>query len=343
MQIIYTDKHKLHDTSNVTLWSFGGPVNIEETPARAEIIKAALLDAGLGELHNPEDHGIEPILKVHSADYVDYLKSAYQKSLDFFKNQSPVFPEVFPIRPIGKDTLKHILSIKGYYSLDTYSPILQGTWEAAYWSAQCALTGANLLRKGEQQVYALCRPPGHHAASDYCAGFCYLNNTAIAARALQPFGRVAILDIDYHVANGTQSIFYSDPNVLVCSLHGHPRVTFPYYWGYADEQGEGPGTGYHSNFPIEPGADLRTYLGYLEEALKTIQTFKPAHLILSLGLDIVADDPVGGFKLQPSEFTQVAESVARLNIPTLLIQEGGYLENQLAPCITSFIKGFLEK
>ncbi len=343
MQIINSDKHRLHDTSQVTLWSFGKAVSIEEVPARAEIIRNALVDGGYGQVREPDDLGLQSIAEVHQSDYIDYLMTAYAQSMDAFGNRSAVFPEVFPILHTPMRKPDHILSSKGFYSLDTYSPILEGTWEAAYWSAQCALTAAELLTKKEKEVFALCRPPGHHAGSGYCAGFCYLNNAAIAARRLQKSGKVAILDVDYHVANGTQEIFYHDPDVLVCSIHGDPKVTFPYYWGYADEFGEGAGKGSHWNFPLAVGTGIEQYLQTLNQALSKIEGFNPDYLVLSLGLDIVAGDPVGGFLLQPVDFSRVAAAIARLKIPTLLLQEGGYLENTLAECITSFMNGFLKK
>lgn len=343
MKIIYTDKHRLHDTSGVTLWSFGQAVAIEEVPARAEFIRSALVEGGFGTIQAPVDHGLHPIADVHTPDYLEYLSSAYQKSLEYFKNDSPVLPEVFPIHKSPGRKPDHILGTKGYYSLDTYCPILEGTWEAAYWSAQTALTAADLLLQGEREVFALCRPPGHHAGKAYSAGFCYLNNAAIAARRLQAAGRVAILDVDYHVANGTQDIFYHDPQVLVCSIHGDPKVTFPYYWGYADEHGEGPGEGTHFNFPLPIGSGIDVYLQTLDQALEKIRAFQPSYLVLSLGLDIVKGDPVGGFVLQTKDFQHVAAAIAGLKMPTLLLQEGGYLESVLADCTTSFMNGFLGK
>ena len=343
MKIVYCDKHWLHDTTDIQLWSFGGPVLIEEVPSRAEIIKTALLDSGFGEIQETKDFGLELIMNVHQKEYIEYLKGAYKESVSYFNKESPVFPEVFPIRLNPNRLPEHILSTKGYFTLDTYSPILEGTWEAAYWSAQSALTAANLLKSGEKAVYALCRPPGHHAASDYCAGFCYLNNAAIAAHSLQLDGRVAILDIDYHVANGTQSIFYENSNVFVCSLHGDPMVTFPYYWGYSDETGTGAGLGFHWNFPLAIGTTINQYLKALSIALEKIHSYKPDALVVSLGLDIVTGDPVGGFLVEPEEFAAIGNHIQSLNLPTLIVQEGGYLQDLLANCVTSFFEGFYEE
>jgi acetoin utilization deacetylase AcuC-like enzyme len=190
----------------------------------------------------------------------------------------------------------------GFFSFDTTCPILEGTWLAAYWSAQCAVTAAELVRRGSRAAYALCRPPGHHAGHDLYGGFCYLNNAAVAARALQrgSSDRVAVLDIDYHHGNGTQELFYSDPSVLFCSIHADPNVDYPFFWGGPDEDGEGAGKGLNRNWPLAHGTGEASYLVALDEALSVIRAFAPTYLLLSLGFDIMDGDPIplgGGFRV----------------------------------------------
>jgi acetoin utilization deacetylase AcuC-like enzyme len=259
MHIVYAEQHKLHTTDAVV--AEGNPFQTEELPARAEIILAAVQAAHLGPVIAPTDHGLAPILAAHDADYVTFLQNAYADSAAFWGEAGPVFTWTFAVRHAARKP-KSVVGLKGYYAFGWGSPILAGTWQAAYWSAQCALTAADRLLAGDPVVYALCRPPGHHAAADLYGGFCYLNNAAIAARHLQagmesrptvgrvsvpgsrvsvPGQKVAILDVDYHHGNGTQLLFYDDPTVLYCSLHVHPDADYPYYWGEADELGAGPG------------------------------------------------------------------------------------------------------
>ncbi|MBC7249860.1 MAG: histone deacetylase family protein [Anaerolineae bacterium] len=337
MYTIYTSRHQLHATDQVQVE--GHPFVTEEVPARAEIILNAVRAAQLGPIIAPADHGLEPILAVHDADFVNFLRSVYAESAAHFGKADPVFTWTFATRHAGRKP-KSFLGLKGYYSFGWGSPILEGTWEAAYWSAQCALTAANLIRAGERAVYALCRPPGHHAAADLYGGFCYLNNAAIATRYLQAGERVAVLDIDYHHGNGTQAIFYADPSVLYCSLHAHPDDDYPYYWGEAEEIGEGPGKGYNRNWPLPQGTDDADYLAALDEALAVIREFAPRHLVVSAGFDIVASDPAGGFQVTTEGLHEIGKRIAGLGLPTVIVQEGGYLLEKLGKNAVAFLRAF---
>ncbi|MBN1318360.1 MAG: histone deacetylase family protein [Anaerolineales bacterium] len=336
MKIVYTDKHKLHNTDEVILEGY--PFNTEEIPARAEVIIQAIRDAGWATIAPPADHGMAPILAVHDKDYIQYLQTVYAKNAEYYKKEEPVFTWAFANRrSVRKPT--SILAQRGYYCFSWGSPILKGTWEAAYWSAQSALTAAKMVRDGENVVYALCRPPGHHSATDLYGGFCYLNNAAIAARFLGE--RVAILDIDYHHGNGTQSIFYEDPGVAYCSLHAHPDLDYPYFWGDADEVGEGPGKGTNLNLPLPLGVDDTTYLATLDQALQFISDFAPHFLIVSAGFDTVAGDIVGSFNLSTGGLQQIAKKIASLELPTIVLQEGGYLVKQLGQNVTAFLESLV--
>jgi acetoin utilization deacetylase AcuC-like enzyme len=293
MHIVYTDRHRRHATDTIQIE--GHPFDTEEVPARAEIILEAVRAAQLGPVVEPTDHGLEPLLAVHDAGYVDYLRTIYAAHAAYYQEDEPVFAWTFATRQhIGRKP-KSFLGLIGYYASGWGTPILEGTWEAAYWATQCALSAADLVRGGERVAYALCHPPGHHAASDLYGGFCYLNNAAIAARHLRAGGSVAILDVDYHHGNGTQAIFYSDPSALFCSLHAHPDDDYPYYWGDVDEQGEGPGEGTNWNWPLPLGADDVRYLDVLDAALAVVREFTPRYLVVSAGFDILVGDPVGGF------------------------------------------------
>jgi acetoin utilization deacetylase AcuC-like enzyme len=336
--IVYSERHQLHNTDDIELE--GEPFLTEEVPARAEIIREAFQAAALGEVQVPADHGMAPILAVHDAEYVGFLQTANAEQAAFFGQEGPVFAWSFAPRGAARRP-RSILGLKGYYAFSWGTPILKGTWEAAYWSAQCALTAADLLEGGEPVVYALCRPPGHHAAADLYGGFCYLNNAAIAARYLGRNGaRIAILDIDYHHGNGTQTIFYEDPAVLFCSLHADPDWDYPFFWGGADERGAGMGEGSNLNLPLPRETDDAAYLVALDAALAAIRAYRPDKLVVSVGFDTVSGDEVGSFNLTAAGLSQVARRVADLGLATLLVQEGGYLLERLAENALAFLRPF---
>jgi acetoin utilization deacetylase AcuC-like enzyme len=335
MRIIYTERHKLHATDN--LRRDGNPIIIEELPARAEIILSALQAGSIGPVSPPTDHGLDPILAVHDRDFVDFLRGVHAERAARRKTIAPVFADTPAPRHFRRKP-RSWLGLTGYYAFGHDDPIVAGTWEAAYWSAQCALSAVDTVRAGERAAYALCRPPGHHATVDSYGGFCYLNNAAIAARFLD--APVAILDIDYHHGNGTQEIFYTDPSVLFCSLHAHPDDNYPYYWGAADERGADAGEGFNRNWPLPQRTDDARYLATLEEALTAIDGFRPRALVLSAGLDIAADDPLGGFRVTADGFRQIGQRIAALNLPTVIVQEGGYLLHRLGENALALLQAF---
>lgn len=338
MQTIYNPHHVGHATDCAVVE--GQPFITEEVPARAELILAAVREAGLGPVIPPVDHGLAPILAIHDADFVTHLRTAYAESVAHYGHPEPAVAWTFALRYSGPKPTTYFGRL-GYYAFGSGTIIVEGTWEAAYWSAQTALTAADLILGGERLAYALCRPPGHHAAPDLYGGLCFLNNAAIAARYLQAAvpGRVAILDIDYHHGNGTQAIFYTDPTVLFCSLHADPDVDYPFYWGRADERGAGAGLGYNHNWPLPKGTTDATYLAVLDEALAAIRDFAPRYLIVSVGLDTARGDPIGGFAITPAGFHAIGSRIAALRLPTLLVQEGGYLLERLGENAVAFLQG----
>ncbi len=206
-------------------------------------------------------------------------------------------------------------------------------------SANVALTAASLLVKGERFAYALCRPPGHHAERRIYGGFCYFNNSAIAAQYLSRQGKVALLDIDYHHGNGGQDIFYSRADVLTVSIHGHPSHAYPNFSGYSDERGEGLGLGFNKNFPLEPPVDDERYLGVLERALNVVRTFGPRYLVLSIGFDIMRGDPTGAFALTAQGMQRIGRRIGRVGLQTLIVQEGGYAIGNLRAGSNAFFTG----
>ncbi|MDH3236594.1 MAG: histone deacetylase family protein [Alphaproteobacteria bacterium] len=264
------------------------------------------------------------VTAVHDAKLVSYLR-AVSKRLD---DKTIVYPEVFPIRRPERAP-KALEDRAGYFCADTFTPITNTVYAAARQSVDVALTAAELVGEGERFAYALCRPPGHHAERRIFGGFCYFNNSAIAANYLSGGGKIALLDIDYHHGNGAQDIFYARDDVLTLSIHGHPRHAYPNFSGYADERGEGAGVGFNRNWPLEPPVDDARYLKVLDQALLAVRRFRPQYFVVSLGFDIMKGDPTGSFDITTSGLQEIAARIARMGLPTLIVQEGGYAVRNL--------------
>ncbi|MGD8324391.1 MAG: histone deacetylase family protein, partial [Gammaproteobacteria bacterium] len=268
----------------------------------------------------PERH----ITAVHDRKLVSYLRTLSERLDD----KAIIYPEVFPIRRPERAP-KALEDRAGYFCADTFTPITHAVYAAARHSVDVALTAAELILNGEHYAYALCRPPGHHAERRIFGGFCYFNNSAIAANHLSLTGRVALLDLDYHHGNGAQDIFYDRNDVYTLSIHGHPRHSYPNFSGYADERGEGKGKGANRNWPLEPPVDDDRYLETLDEALGVIRRFKPDFLVVSLGFDIMRNDPTGSFDVTVAGLERIARRLASLRLPMLIVQEGGYAARNL--------------
>lgn len=312
----------------------GGFVPYAETPARAEAVLAAL-----GAVDAAVDHGEAPLRAVHDEAYLAFLWSAHKdwRAAGRIGDASGYAWPVVRRRGLALDRIDAKL---GAFSFDASSPIAEGTWEGAYWSAQTALTALDLVLGGERSAFALCRPPGHHAGRDYLGGYCHLNNAAIAAEAAIAAGRkVAILDVDYHHGNGTQDIFWDRGDVLFVSLHADPRTDYPFFWGHADEIGEGDGEGTTLNLPLPQGTDLAAYLPALEQGLARIAGSGADLLVISFGADTYEGDPISRFRLTTADYAVMAARIAALGLPTLVVMEGGYAVDALGANVSSFLEG----
>jgi len=214
------------------------------------------------------------------------------------------------------------------------------TLVAAHRAAGAAVLAVDLVATGRaENAFCNVRPPGHHAERRAFGGFCYFNNAAIAAQMLSDFGRVAMLDIDYHHGNGQQVIFYQRNDVLTVSIHGHPRFAYPYFSGFEDETGEGDGTGFNMNLPLTEQLTSDQYLAALGKALKCIARFQPTYLVVCLGLDTAKGDPTGTWELTGSDFTKIGHAIGGIKLPTLLIQEGGYRTRNIGSNARHFFGG----
>jgi acetoin utilization deacetylase AcuC-like enzyme len=339
MLTIYAPIQRTHRQAHVLRG--GAHASSHETPERIDSILSAIRQARLGPVVEPDDAGLGPVHAVHDEGMVSFLATAYAQGQAGDPSATPVFPTFFcpPGQRRRPDSFE---GRKGFYCVDMEVPIEAHTWDAALASAHCAWTGAMRLRADQSPVYALCRPPGHHAGPDFMGGYCYLNNAAIAARALGAGGeRVALLDVDYHHGNGTQAVFYADPDVWYGSLHVDPRTAYPYYAGYEDERGAGAGAGTNYNVPLPPGTGEEEYLSALEALLERLCAYDPRWLVLSAGFDTYLRDPISTFQLDTGAFGEIGLRIRALNRPTLVVQEGGYHVPDLGRNVVTFLQALL--
>jgi acetoin utilization deacetylase AcuC-like enzyme len=351
MRVVYDPLHALHDPT--TEVQYGVPIPMYERPIRAETIRRALETDGGFEFLEASEHGTEPITAVHERGLLSFLEEAWnlwraQGGLMGGANQAPqLMPDTVlhpalregmgparePTTPIGRI---------GYWCWETMTPIVPGSYRAARVAVDVGLTAADLILGGARAVYALTRPPGHHSPRAAFGGYCFFNVAAIATEYLvrSTGGTVAILDVDYHHGNGTQQIFYARGDVLYVSLHADPDRAYPYFAGWRDEVGTGPGQGATRNFPLPAGCSNQEYLETLEDALGTIAAFTPGVLVVSLGFDTYGQDPIGDFALSTDAYHRVGTRVAALDIPTLIIQEGGYFVPKLGENARQWLRGF---
>lgn len=340
MKTVFSEKHHLRDAKTEL---YGGQLVYPfERPSRVQYIMDRLSEADVGPVLPPQDHGLDPILAIHDAGLVDFLQTAWDLwQAEGYEGEA--IATCWPARRMSVRRPNHIDGLLGYYALSTETSISPGTWKAAYWSAQVALTAADLIQAGEPSAFALCRPPGHHAAKDMYGGYCFLNNAAIAAQRLRDQGasRIAILDVDFHHGNGTQDIFHDRADVLFASLHGQPEDAFPHFSGYADETGAGAGQGFTLNYPLPPGTPFAEWRRSLADALEKIAGFAPDALIVSLGVDTFQTDPISFFKLTSPDFTSYGADIAGLGMPTLFVMEGGYDIAEIGLNTVNVLQGFL--
>ena len=341
MITVFFDYHHLHFGKYELL--DGEFVTPFERPVRMDRIMRRIEEAKLGEVMAPREFGIDPIARVHSQAYIAFLQSAHAH----WKRRhgdTDAMPICWPSRTFRQKPPIEIEGLLSYYSFDAGTPITAGTWQAITSSVNVALTGVDLIRDSEKSVFSACRPPGHHAGFDTYGGYCFFNNAAIAAQALLDRGaeRVALLDVDYHHGNGSQTIFYDRADVLYVSLHGDPRQEFPYFLGYADETGSEAGEGFNFNLPMPWGTQWEDYRESLSQGLKKIRNYSPDAMVISLGVDAYEKDPISKFKLKTEHFLKIGDIIAKeTHCPSLFIMEGGYAVEDIGINVLNMLTGFL--
>ncbi|MFH1994268.1 MAG: acetylpolyamine amidohydrolase [Nitrospinota bacterium] len=325
--LIVNDKHDIHHVKERGY--IESPVRIGSILKEINRLNAFILKPSRGF---PDKH----ITEVHNPKYFAYFKTVCEK----FPDGKSIYPYVFPVRNAIRPPSDFSV-LAGYYCIDTFTPLNKNAFVAARSGVNCALTGAEMLLEGARSAYVLVRPPGHHAERDVFGGFCYFNNSSIAANFLSKYGKVAILDIDYHHGNGHQQIFYNRKDVFTVSIHGNPSFAYPYFTGFADEKEEGKGEGFNLNYPLKETLSGEEYLTVLKKAIRKISAFKPDYLIISFGLDVAKGDPTGTWSLRGADFKNNGSEIGKLPYPILFVQEGGYQNRTLGINARSFFEGYI--
>lgn len=335
MKAFFHDDQKLHHPQ--TYFSRGKMRTPQEVPSRLDALAQAARHLGF-DVQAPADHGLDALAAVHTPAYLQFLQDAHadwKRLPDDWGDE--VVSNVFVREP---NALRGVLAQAARYLADGSCPVGPNTWRSAYWSAQCAIAGADRIAAGDPHAYAICRPPGHHARRDAAGGFCYLNNAAIAAQRLRgKYGRVAILDTDMHHGQGIQDIFYERSDVLYVSIHGDPENFYPVVAGFEDERGAGEGYGYNVNLPMPHGSPESVFFDRLAQARAAIEKFQPDVLVLSLGFDIFEKDPQAMVAVSEDGFERLGREVGGLKLPTLIVQEGGYYIEGLESNAARFFAG----
>jgi len=338
MKTVCSEQHRLHFPAGEL--AGGELVRPYECPERWDFVMQSLRANNYQHFLEPEALDMQSVGQIHSQPYLEFIQSAWTAwQAEGFSGEA--IPTVFPARRMQQREPEYIDGKLGYFAMAVETAITAGTWQAAASSAACAQTAQRLVTS-EGCAFALCRPPGHHAASDLYGGYCFLNNAAIAAQGLLNDGasRVAILDVDFHHGNGTQDIFYDRDDVLFVSLHGDPVHAFPHFLGYADETGEGAGDGYNKNYPMPPGTPYTIWSAALDAGIGDIRAASADALVVSLGVDTFEKDPISFFKLTSDDFIDYGRKVAALKLPTLFVMEGGYAVEEIGINTVNVLNGY---
>ncbi len=341
MKTFFSENHRLHFPQAEL--SGGEFVTPFERPSRVEHVLNRLAERGFAPPAAPGALDLGPVEALHDAGYLAFLRGAWSEWIAAgFAGE--IMPTNWPARRMQTARPpRHIDGKVGYYALGSDTAMTAGTWDAAQASAASAQAAQRAVAAGDRAAFALCRPPGHHAARDMFGGYCFLNNAAIAAQMFVEDGarRVAVLDIDFHHGNGTQDIFYERGDVLVASLHGAPEDAFPYFSGYADETGVGPGDGANANYPLPPGTGWSSWGAALADALDRVGRHGAEALVVSLGTDAFERDPISFFKLTSDDFSRAGEAIGRAGLPSVICLEGGYAIDAVGVNAVNVLEGFL--
>ena len=345
MLILHNDRHGAH-VGRHEMYR-GRLVECVELPQRAELVLDELRRRGFTRVETPASPAdLRVVESVHDPRYLEFLRTAWRDwvALDPANAAFDILPSIWPNHGLRRAAPSTNLSARvGRYAFDAGTPITAGTWDACIAGAACAIEAAQRVASGnERSALVVTRPPGHHAGRDFFGGYCFLNNSALAAQVLRNGGhaRVAVLDVDYHHGNGTQSIFSQRGDVLTVSLHGDPVTEYPFYLGYADERGEGDGEGFNLNLPLPRGTSFDAWLAQLDIALDAIARSGASALVVPLGVDTYKGDPISSFRFESSDFTTLGRLIAAAGLPTVFVLEGGYAVADMGVNVANVVEGF---
>lgn len=336
MLVVEHETYLAHDPRWV--FTLGGETyRTRDIPSRVDVIKRRLAKDARFEFVGAKSFPLRRLRELHP--YHDWIKKTSRGITD---PTIEIYPDLFPGEGANLPKRSDRPLWGGIWCTDAVTPIKMHTYDAAKRSGETAMTAAERIAKGEQrEVYALCRPSGHHAGPRVFGGYCYFNNCVLAADLLRGHGAVATLDIDFHHGNGTQEFFQSDGRVFTASIHADPAAEYPYFWGYAGEKGVGEGKGANRNFPLPLGTSDEQYLDTVDKAVRAIRRFRPDFLVISAGFDTHKDDPIGGFAMTLEVYPEIGRRLGALGLPTVICQEGGYRGRTLGRCVHGFLSGFL--
>ena len=343
MRIFHSEDHRGH--AGAMEMRYDRMIPMCESPDRMDTILTALRAQGHRDIVLSSPFGLEPVLRVHTPGFVDFLERCWPLWEAEFGPGGFATAYMFGMRGMDQVPNSSVHSMLSCYTFDVCVPFVAGTWTAIRSAVDVTLSAASHVAEGNRSAFALCRPPGHHASADLAGGYCYVNNAAVAAQMLRDRGasRIAILDIDYHHGNGTQRIFYERDDVLYASIHATPEREYPFLLGYAREIGAGRGEGFNLNLPLPLGTTLDSYRPALAAAIDRVRAHAPDVLVVSLGVDSFIADPVGGFALQSEDYLALGDDIARLGLPTLFVMEGGYAIAELGLNTANVITGFSQR
>ena len=338
MRCFYAEASEAHDP--VFRLAHGAVARNAERPERAHRLREGLARLGL-DTEEPPEAPREALVRVHTERFLDFLEDAWTLWQALPGAGPEVVPNLNPQRAASTYP-SSVVGRAGWHMGDTSCPIGPRSWEAARRAADAALAAADAVLAGEACAYALCRPPGHHADAETAAGHCLMNNAALAAERLRErHDRVAVLDVDVHHGNGTQAVFYERGDVATVSIHAAPDAYYPFYTGHPWETGVGEGEGANLNLPLPLGSRDEAWLEAIAQGLDRVGRHEPGALVLSLGLDAHEGDPFAGLGVGTEGFARAGALIGEARLPTVIVQEGGYLGPALTDNLAAALGGFL--
>jgi acetoin utilization deacetylase AcuC-like enzyme len=349
MPVVWSSRHRGHAPHGGYWLGIREPG--DEEPERGDVLRLGMSAAG-ARIVEPPDLGLDPILAVHDARFVDFMGRAYAAWVDEGHLENPGQPHVTGylfanpgfVARLRKDRRPATIRAElGLYAVDTMTLLSEGTFDAACAAVHASVHAADLVADSAPAAYAAVRPPGHHAGPAFFGGSCYFNNAAAAAQRLRSRGldRVAIVDIDAHQGNGTQEIFWERGDVAYLSVHVDPADGwFPHLVGYADERGGGAGKGFTTNEPIPAGSGDGPWLAAIDRLLERLWAHGSDAVVVSLGVDAAEHDPASPLRITREGFAAAGVRLGGLGLPTVFVQEGGYDLNRLADLVLAVLTGF---